>query len=161
MLGLLLRRHFQNLFEIVERCFRLAIRVDDIAQFLQRAKNEKRIDEKREKLPYGNALGVNQVEHQKKDRSPQEIDEAALNETQAAEVADLFELQLEDFVRGRIKAINLWSSKTQLFTNSMFRKDSVVAPARAVVSVTIRFWTVLTLRLNRELRLPSSGTVNK
>jgi len=41
MLGLLLRRHFQNLFEIVERCLRLAIRVDDIAQFLQRAENEK------------------------------------------------------------------------------------------------------------------------
>src|SRR5882762_4701960 len=41
----------------------------------------------------------------------------------------------------------------------MFRKDSVVAPARAVVSVTIRFWTVLTLRLNRELRLPGNGPV--
>jgi len=35
--------------------------------------------------------------------SPQEIDEAALNKTEAAEVADLFEFQLEDFVRGRIR----------------------------------------------------------
>src|ERR1700756_784064 len=115
MLGLLFRRHFQNLFEIVERCFRLAIRVDDIAQFLQRAKNEKRIDEEREKLPDGDALRINQVEHQKKDGSPQEIDEAALNETQTAEVADLFELQLEDFVRSRIKPINLLLSKAQTF----------------------------------------------
>src|SRR6266852_785403 len=113
MLGLLLRRHFQNLFEIVERCLRLAIRVDDIAQFLQRAENEKRVDEKREKLPYGDALRVNQVEHQKENGCPQEIDEAALNKTEAAEVADLFEFQLEDFVRGRIKAVNLLLSKTQ------------------------------------------------
>jgi hypothetical protein len=56
---------------------------------------------------------VNQVEHQKEDGSPQEIDEAALNETQAAEVTDLFELQLEDFVGSRIKPINLLLSKAQ------------------------------------------------
>src|SRR5882724_10290171 len=108
MLGLLLRRHFQNLFEIVERCLRLAIRVDDIAQFLQRAENEKR-----EKLPHRDALCVNKIKHQKENGCPQEIDEAALNKTEAAEVADLFEFQLEDFVRGRIKAVNLLLSKTQ------------------------------------------------
>jgi len=37
----LLRRHFQNLLRNCRAMFRLAIRVDDIAQFLQRAKNEK------------------------------------------------------------------------------------------------------------------------
>ena len=42
-----------------------------------------------------------------------EIDEAALNKTEAAEVADLFEFQLEDFVRRRIKAVNLLLSKAQ------------------------------------------------
>src|SRR5258708_14122137 len=113
MLGLLLRRHFQYLFEIVERCLRLAIRVDDIAQFLQRTKNEKRIDEKREKLPYRDALCVNKIKHQKENGCPQEIDEAALNKTKAAEVADLFEFQLEDFVRSRIEAINLLLTKAQ------------------------------------------------
>src|SRR5216684_2472704 len=113
MLGLLLRRHFQNLFEIVERCLRLAIRVDDIAQFLQRAENEERIDEKREKLPHCNALCVDKIKHQKENGSPQEIDEAALNETKTAEVADLFEFQLEDFVRSGIEAMNLLLSKAQ------------------------------------------------
>src|SRR5439155_22288579 len=60
-----------------------------------------------------NALCVNKIKHQKENRCPQEIDEAALNKTEAAEVADLFEFQLEDFVRGRIKAVNLLLSKTQ------------------------------------------------
>src|SRR6266481_2861529 len=113
MLGLLLRRHFQNLFEIVERCFRLAVRVDDIAQFQQRTENEKKIDEKREKLPYRDALCVNKVKHQKENGCPQEIDEAPLNKTQAAEVTDLLEFQLEDFVGSRIKPINLLLSKAQ------------------------------------------------
>src|SRR5260370_1492201 len=105
MLGLLRGRHFQNLCEIVERCLRLAIRVDDIAQFLQRTENEKSIDEKREKLPYRNALCVNKIKHQKENGCPQEIDEAALNKTEAAEVADLFEFQHEDFVLFRFKAV--------------------------------------------------------
>jgi len=44
-------RHFQNLFEIVERRLRLAVHVDNITQFLQRAENEKRIDEERKNWP--------------------------------------------------------------------------------------------------------------
>src|SRR5258708_16417653 len=132
MLGLLLRRHFQYLFEIVERCLRLAIRVDDIAQFLQRTKNEKRIDEKREKLPHRNALRVNKIKHQKENGCPQEVDEAALNKTEAAEVADLFEFQLEDFVRGRIKPANLLLSKTQTLHKFDVPQEFIL-PARSAL----------------------------
>jgi hypothetical protein len=43
----------------------------------------------------------------------------------------------------------------------MLRSDSVVAPARAVVSATITFCTVLMRRLRVELSHPSRGTVRK
>ena len=43
----------------------------------------------------------------------------------------------------------------------MFRSDSVVAPAKAVVSATMIFWICLILRLNTELKRPSTGTVVK
>jgi hypothetical protein len=43
----------------------------------------------------------------------------------------------------------------------MFRSDSVVAPARAVVSATITFWMVLIRRDSVELSQPRRGTVRK
>jgi hypothetical protein len=41
----------------------------------------------------------------------------------------------------------------------MFRRDSVVEPASAVVSLTIWVCTILIRRLSTELSTPSSGTV--
>ncbi len=52
-------------------------------------------------------------------------------------------------------------ARPRLFTSSMLRSDSVVAPASAVVSPTICFCTVLILRLSTELNPPSSGTVSR
>lgn len=36
-----------------------------------------------------------------------------------------------------------WVARPRLFTSSMFRSDSVVEPASAVVSATMSFWTTL------------------
>ncbi len=54
-----------------------------------------------------------------------------------------------------------WLASPRLFTSSMFRSDSVVAPARAVVSATITLCTSLIFRERTELRRPSRGTVRK
>jgi K+ transporter len=54
-----------------------------------------------------------------------------------------------------------WLARPRLFTSSMFRSDSVVEPARAVVSATMTFWIVLIFRERTELRVPSRGTVRK
>ena len=52
-----------------------------------------------------------------------------------------------------------WSARPRLFTSSMLRSDSVVEPAKAVVSATITFWMFLIRPLNAQLSVPSSGTV--
>src|SRR5271163_3737684 len=110
MLRFWLHRHFENLFEIVERGFGLTISVDYVSQFLKRPKNEERIDKEREELSHSNALGVDEIKHQEQDRSPQKIDDATLDKAKAAKVADFFEFQLEkvrylrslSFVQGSI-----------------------------------------------------------
>src|SRR5271169_3137848 len=86
-----LHRHFENLFEIVERGFGLTISVDYVSQFLKRPKNEERIDKEREKLSLSNALGVDEIKHQEQDRSSQKIYDASLNKTEAAKVANLLQ----------------------------------------------------------------------
>ena len=58
------------------------------------------------------------------------------------------------------RAISCWP-RPRLLTSSMLRSDSVVEPARAVVSATICFWMVLMRLLSTELMTPSSGTVRK
>ena len=52
MLRTRLRRQFQDRLEILQRDFRLAIHVDHVAQFLQRAEDEERIDEQRKELSH-------------------------------------------------------------------------------------------------------------
>ena len=64
---------FQNLSEALHRRFRLAIDVNEIPQLLQRAKDEERVDEQREKLADGDALREDQVEHQEKNGGAQQI----------------------------------------------------------------------------------------
>ena len=51
-----LRRQVQNLSKLSQGYFGLAIDIDHVAQFLQRAEDEERIDEQREELPDGDAL---------------------------------------------------------------------------------------------------------
>ena len=52
-------------------------------------------------------------------------------------------------------------ARPRLLTSSMLRSDSVVAPARAVVSLTITFWMVFTRLLSEELMNASTGTVSR
>ena len=52
-------------------------------------------------------------------------------------------------------------ARPRLFTSSILRSDSVVAPASAVVSRTMCFCTSLILRLSTLLNPPSSGTVSR
>ena len=54
-----------------------------------------------------------------------------------------------------------WAPRPMLLTSSMFRSDSVVDPASAVVSATIVFWTTLIRRDSTDESQPSSGTVAK
>src|SRR5271169_1665387 len=37
-------RYVQNILEVLERYFRFAVRIDDVAQFLQRSENKERIN---------------------------------------------------------------------------------------------------------------------
>ena len=89
-----------------QRSFRFAVSIDHVSQFLQRSENEERIDEQRKELPHRDALREDQVEHQEQDGSPQEIDERALDEAQAAQIAHLLQLQLQDLRGGRVQAID-------------------------------------------------------
>src|SRR5882762_4120589 len=94
-------RRIHNVLEVLQRNFRLTVRPDDRAQLLQRSKNEERIEKQREILPHRNLLAENQVEQKEKQRSPQGVDRRALNETQAAQIANLSQLQLKN-LPGRI-----------------------------------------------------------
>src|SRR5882672_8115528 len=44
-------RRIQNLLEVLEGCFRLAVDVDDVPDFLERPENKERVDKERKKLP--------------------------------------------------------------------------------------------------------------
>ena len=54
-----------------------------------------------------------------------------------------------------------WLVSPKLFTNSILRNDSVVEPAKAVVSPKIDFETVLIFLLKNELTTPKIGTMAK
>ena len=124
----------------LERRFGLAIDVDDVPELLQRAEDEERVDEQREELSDRDLLVEDQVEHEEQDRRAHEVDARALDEAQAADVADLLELELEDLVGRRVEPQRLPArTSPRLFTSSMLRSDSVVAPASAVVSATMTF----------------------
>src|ERR1700722_8655028 len=110
-----LRGQLENFFEVFERSLRFAIRIDHVAQFLQRAKDEERIDEQREELPDGDALREDQVQHQEHDGGAQQVDAGALYETQTAQVAHLFEFELEDLVGGAIQPVDLLLRQAQAF----------------------------------------------
>ena len=73
-----------------------------------------------------------------------EVDARALDEAQAAQVAHLLQLELQDLAGRRVEPRRSPAGASpRLFTSSMLRSDSVVEPASAVVSATITFWIVL------------------
>ena len=67
-----------------------------LPELLQRSEDEERVDEQREELADGDRARVDQVEHQEHDAGAQQVHRRALDEAQAAQVADLLQLQLQD-----------------------------------------------------------------
>src|SRR5262249_29796836 len=100
-------RNPENAFVNVQRRFGFAIDVDDVAEFLERAEYEERIDEQRKELTDRDSLRVDQVQHQKHDAGAQEVHRGALNEAQTSHVTNLLQLQLENLVRRRVQACDL------------------------------------------------------
>src|SRR5471030_2903706 len=98
------RLQLQDVFEVLERSLRLAVDVDHVAQFLERAEDEERINPQRKELADGDALRKDQVQHQEENGCPQQVDAGALHEAQAAQVADFLQLQFEDLGGGGIEA---------------------------------------------------------
>ena len=105
--------NLQNLFVDVERRFGLAVDVDDVAELLQRAEDEERVDEQREELADGDLAREDQVEHQEHDAGAQEVHRRALDEAQAAQVADLLQLELQDLARGGVQPVDLLLCEAQ------------------------------------------------
>ena len=56
-----------------------------------------------------------------------------------AQVLHLLQLELQDLAGGGVSRAISCCPSPRLFTSSMFRSDSVVEPASAVVSATITF----------------------
>ena len=96
--------HVEDVLEVLQRHLRLAVDVDDVPELLQRAEDEERVDEEREELPDRDRLRVDQVEHQEHDARAQRVDDRALDEAEAADVADLLQLELQDLVGGAVEA---------------------------------------------------------
>ena len=65
------------------------------------------------------------------------VDRGALDEAQAAQVADLLQFEAQDALGGGVQPRHLLRARPRLLTSSMLRSDSVVEPASAVVSATI------------------------
>src|SRR5260370_23694555 len=96
-------RRVENLLKVLQRDFGFAINIDDVPQLLQRRKNEERINHQREKLPYGDLLPKNQIEHQKQNAGAQRVDGRPLDETQAAQVFHFLEFKLQNLSRDSVE----------------------------------------------------------
>src|SRR3990170_2797090 len=105
----------QNLPEVSERHLGLPVDVDDVPQLLHRAEDEEGIEEQREKLPYRDLLGEDQVQHQKENARPQQIHRRSLNEAQASDVLHLLQLEVQDFLRRRVEPQYLLIREPQAF----------------------------------------------
>ena len=111
--GLRLERRVEDLLEPLQRRLGLAVDVDDVAQLLQRAEDEERVDEQREELPHRDRLRVDQVEHQEHDARPERVHGSALDEAEAPQVADLLQLEREDPVGRRVQPRHLLRRQPQ------------------------------------------------
>ena len=103
----------ENLLIDVQRRLGLAVDVDDVAQLLQRPEDEERVDEQREELPDGDRSRVNQIEHQEHDAGAQEVHRRSLDEAQAAQVADLLQLELQNLAGGAVQPRDLLLSEPE------------------------------------------------
>src|SRR5262245_49100069 len=108
-----LARRVQDVLEVPQGDLGLAIHVDDVAELLERAEDEERVDPEREELSHADLAGEDQVEHEEQDAGPQRIDARALDEAQAAQVAHLLQLQPQDLRGGGVEALHLLARQAQ------------------------------------------------
>ena len=92
VLRLGIARRFHNVLEILQRDFGLAVGSDNRSQLLQRRKDKERIEHQREVLPDRDLVPEDEVKHQEQQRGSQGVHDGSLNETQAAQVANLSQL---------------------------------------------------------------------
>src|SRR6267143_4624524 len=96
-------RRLQDLPEVDQRDFCLPEHVDDVAELLHGAKDEKRVEQERKELADRDLLGEDQVKHHEENRSAQQIDRRPLYEAQAPDVLHLLQLEIEDFLGSRVQ----------------------------------------------------------
>src|ERR1700738_4870174 len=96
-------RRLEKLSEVDQRDFCLPKHVDDVAELLHWAKDEKRVEQEREELADRDLLGEDQVKHHEENRSAQEINGRSLYEAQASDVLHFLELEIEDLLGSRVQ----------------------------------------------------------
>src|SRR5262245_53592507 len=105
----------QNILEDAERGLGLAINVDDVAEFLQRTEDEKRINEQREELANSDRTSIDQVQHQEHDAGPEKVHGSSLDEAEAPDVSHFLELEVQDLVRRAVQTPDLLRPQAQAF----------------------------------------------
>src|SRR5262245_57453448 len=94
----------QNVFEVLQRHLRFTIDVDDVPNFLKRTEDKKGINKQGEELPDRDLAGKDQIQHQEHDAGAQRVHTRPLNETEAAQVPNFLELELEYLVGRAVQA---------------------------------------------------------
>src|SRR3984957_4341476 len=106
-------RGIENFLKILQGDFRFTINIDDVSQFLQRGKNEERIDHEREKLPNCYLLPENQIQHQEQDAGTQGINSGSLNKTQTAQIFHFLKFERQNLCCDAIKAFHFLMRESQ------------------------------------------------
>jgi len=102
-----LRRRRQQVAEAPQRDLGLAVDVDHVPHLLQRTEDEEGIDHQREELPDGHLVAEDEPEHEEEHPGAQRVDHGPLEEGEAADVAHLAQLQVEDPLRRPVQPVDL------------------------------------------------------
>ncbi len=108
-----LLRHRQNFLEDVQRGLCFPVHVDDVAELLQRAEDEERIDPEREELAHGDGAHVNEVQHHEQDARAQKVDDRSLDEAERPQVLHFLQLELQDFPGSGVQPLDFLLPKPQ------------------------------------------------
>src|SRR5688572_14113688 len=105
--------HLEDVVEVLQRDFGLAINVDDVAQLLQWSEDKKRIEPQHHKLTDIDPACENQIEHQSEDARPERVHKRSLNEAQAPDKLYLVQFQSEDLHRRCVQPVDFLPCKTK------------------------------------------------
>lgn len=110
-LGLLLHQ----VFKVVERCFCFPVTEDDVANFLQGTKNEKRENLHGYDFTWIQSTLEHQPHQHKHNQLPQGVDKGTLHKADAANALHLGEFQLEDIERVFVEALDFLFGQAEAF----------------------------------------------